>query len=1007
MKVLVLSFTLGLLASAGALPVTLVNADFQGSGNNSDPSGWTVTETNAGSVSSVYVYASTSNVLAFWGAGATARQAFPAAEITAGSQGFFTITFDSGWRGFNSPAATGFSVKFDLVNLTDDTVLGTATYTFPTPPAAITNTYTPIAAGNRLAISYDPTHPGLEGDTLGLRLTATGTPDQGGGNFNNTGWIDNIAVTAEAREPSAHWSLDSPDRLAESYGRAPLALAEANGASSWSTRVGFGDVLANGINPPYLTATAQPAIDPGTGDFSFSLWSRRTSDDSAPAALLDALSGSALNGFQLFYQGNGTLRLRLDDTAGNTVNADTTAPQLALDDWQNIIVTVDRADDRARFYVNGTEVAPLGGVDIAALTAAITPDQNLYLGGFNGTGSAKGQLDDIAFFKRLLTPSDIAAINANGGTPILSAFPAVEPLPSVAITPPPGILRGSQPVTLTSAPGATLRYTLDGSDPDATSPVYSAPLDLAVTTTVKARVTDGARLGPVASATYLRLPQGQPNVLLIVADDVGFNDLGCYGAVSTSTPRLDALSYQGQRFTQFTTAGPGDLASQYALLTGRVARRGQLPALASPGTAALDSREWTLAEAFRKAGYHTSFIGGWHLGDLAGSRPNDQGFVLFHGLPWATDLNPAPPLLENGTAISPAPSDLLEALVSRAESEIAAQSNGPFFMTFQLPPLPTTGTSLLGTYGHWIEALDRATGRLLDQLQTSGVAGETLVVFLSDGGANRNVTSYPSGSNGQLRDGKGSTWEGGVRVPLIARWPGVVPAGDNQATLWLPDLQRTLVDLIDGYQPTDRPLDGSARPDVLLGVRTRPDAFTPVFLHRHTGSSYQLQALRSGKWKLHLSAVNTEPGNTASTATPLLFDLLVDPSERINRSTSETSILASLQEAATAHEASFATPFPQLPAVRGEFLGPVQSSVTDLAGKTATFTFTRPADSLNDHYVVQTGNGLTGWTNLAIDPFIQISPGPGETENVAVTLPLEPLGGNAARFFVRLQAIRP
>lgn len=992
---------------AAALPLTLANPDFQASGNNSDPAGWTVTETNDGSVSSVYVYAGTSNVLAFWGAGATAQRAFPNAEITADSLGYFAITFDSGWRGFNSPTATGFSVQFDLVNLTDNTVLGSATYAFPAPPAAISNTYTPVATGNRVFISYDSTQQGLEGDSLALRLTAIGTPNQGGNNFLNTGWIDNIAVTADPREPAAHWSFDPPDRLAESYGRTSLDLTESNGASSWAARAGFGEVLANGFNPPYLAATNQAALDPGTGDFSLSLWSRRTSDDAVAAGLVDALSGSAANGFQLFYQGNDTLRLRLDDTAGNTVNADTASPQLALNAWQNIIVTVDRTADRARFYINGSEVAPLGGVNIAALTAAITPDQNLFIGGFNGTDAAKGQLDDVAFFNRLLTSAEIAAINANGGTPIASAFPVVEPLPAVAISPPPGILRGNQTVALTSDPGVTVRYTLDGSEPTLTSPVYSVSLQIPATTTVRARATDAQRLGPVASATYLRLPEEKPKVLLIITDDLGFNDLGCYGAVSTYTPRLDALSDQGQRFTQFTTAGPGDAASQYALLTGRLARRGGLPAIASPGTAALDPREWTLAEAFRKAGYHTAFIGAWHLGDLDGSRAKDQGFVSFQGFPWGTTLNPAPPLLEQSAPVTPTPADLLDALVSRTESAIAAHAAEPFLIVFLPPSLPATGTSLLGTYGHWVEALDSATGRLLDQLQASGIADDTLVLFLSDGGANRNVTTFPSGSNGQLRDGKGSTWEGGGRGPLIARWPGVIPAGDNQAVLWLPDLQRTLIDLIDGYLPADRPLDGTSRPDVLLGVRTRPDDASNLFLHRHTGSGYELQALRSGKWKLHLSAINTDPGNTAATTTPLLFDLLVDPTEHVNRSTSNASTIAALQQIANAHLATFTVPVPQLPTAREAFLGPVLSSTSLLTETTATFQFTRPKDSLNDHYILQSGTDLTGWTDLAIDPFLTVAPGPGDTETVEVTVPLETLSGQAPAFFVRLKSVRP
>ena len=1008
MKPIYIVLVSALFNSAGAAPVTLLNPDFQASGNNSDPAGWTVTETNAGSVSSVYVYGSTSNVLAFWGAGATAQQSFPTTEITADSQGFFTVNFDSGWRGFNLATASGFQVEFALVNMTDNAVLGTAIHQFPLPAASITNTYTVIGTGNRVSISYDATRPGLEGDTLALRLTAIATPNQGGNNFLNTGWIDNISVTAGAREPSAHWSFDPPDRLAEAYGRTSLALGETNGSSSWSTRSGFGEVLANGINAPYLTAANQAALDPGTADFSLSLWLRRTSGESSLAGLVDALSGGAVSGFQLFYQANNTLRLRLDDTLGNTVNADTTTSQFSLNNWRNLIVNVDRTTDRARFYFDGTEVAPIGGVNIAALTGAITPDQNLFIGSFNGTDAAKAQLDDVAFFKRVLTPAEIAAINANGGTRIQSLFPPAVPIPDVVASPASAtILRGNQTVTFTSHPGAVIRYTLNGSDPGTDSPVYSAPLDLVATTTVKARVFDGARLGTITTATYLRIPANPPNVLMIVGDDFGFNDLECYGGVSAATPHLNAVAYEGQRFTQFTTTGPGDAVSQYALLTARLAKRGALAPLIQPNSSGIDSREWTLAEAFRKSGYHTAFIGSWQLGDQLGSSPNDQGFALFHGLPWASNINPAPPLMENGDIVAPSPANVLEALTTRVESEIANHVADPFFILFQPPSLPATGTSLLGSYGNWIEAIDTATGRLLDQLQVSRISNNTLVIFLSDGGANRNVTTYPSGSNGQLRDGKGSTWEGGVRGPLIVRWPGVIPAGDNQAVLWLPDLPRTLVNILDGYQPADRPLDGTARPDVLLGVRTRPDDGTQLFLHRHTGASHELQAVRSGPWKLHLSVINTDPGNTTSATTPLLFDLLVDPTEHVNRATSNATVLAALQQAAAAHQASFTTPVPQLPPARDAFLGPVQSSTAQLTETTAKFIFTRPKDSLNDHYILQTGNDLTGWDDLAIDPYLTVTAGaqPGD-ENVEVSVPLETLGSESPRFFVRLKAVR-
>jgi len=820
-----------------------------------------------------------------------------------------------------------------------------------------------------------------------------------------------IPLPLLAEQPDAHWAFDGPtlaERLAEGYGRVALDAGEAVGASSWNTRSGFGEVLANGTDDPYLEVAGGAALDPGSGDFSISVWSYRSTDDGSAAGIVDALDNVGI-GFQFFYQASGALRLRLDDDLGNTVNADTAGSQLSLNTWRHLAVTVDRGNDRVRYYVDGSEVAPLGGVDISAVTGALSPDQDLWIGTLNANNPTRGRLDDLAFFKRLLTPAEIEAITSDGGTPVLEVFPPAPGLPEVAFSPPSGILREGESVTLSTDPAGEIRYTLDGSDPDAASDVYSSPFPLPSGGTVKARAVDGDQLGPVATASYVTLPAEVPNVLVVMADDLGFNDLGCYGSVSTSTPRLDALARAGQRFTQFTTAGPGDLASQYALLTGRLPRRGDQPAVASPGTGALDSREWTLGELFRKAGHATGLIGAWHLGDLAGSRPADQGFVLFHGLPWAPELAPAPPLEENGSTIDPAPdpNTLLDELTLRAESFIAEHAAEPFLLVFQPPSLPATGMSLLGDYGNRVEALDGAVGRLLDQLEASGVADQTLVVFLSDGGADKNTGTYPTGSNGQQRDGKGTTWEGGVRVPLIVRWPDAIPSGDNYAVVWLPDLLPSLATILRGFVPDDRPYDGRDRCTALLGLQDHPDDDTTLYLHRHTGGGYELQALRSGKWKLHQSTLNTDPDNDFTGSAPLLFDLLTDPIEHVNRAGSHGSTLAALQQLASEHEASFATPLPQLPPERDAFLGPVDSAFARTTETTVTFTFTRPADSLNDHYLLQTGNDLSGWENLAVDPYIRVSPGPDGTEAVEVTVPLETLGGMNSRFFVRLMSQRP
>lgn len=202
-NVLISLFALaGVATPAIAATLTLTNGNFQGSGNNTDPASWTVSETNTGSVSSVYVYGSTSNVLAFWGAGGYAQQSFSTGEATVGSYNSYTVTFDSGWRGFNSPTATGFSVTFSLINVTDNLLISSQTYNFPVPGAAITNTYTPIAQGNTVTINYDNSLASMVGDTIALRISGTGSPNQGGNNFANTGWIDNVSVTA-IPEPGA------------------------------------------------------------------------------------------------------------------------------------------------------------------------------------------------------------------------------------------------------------------------------------------------------------------------------------------------------------------------------------------------------------------------------------------------------------------------------------------------------------------------------------------------------------------------------------------------------------------------------------------------------------------------------------------------------------------------------------------------------------------------------------------------------------------------------------
>lgn len=817
---------------------------------------------------------------------------------------------------------------------------------------------------------------------------------------------------AGALSPAALWTFDGaavPSRLDEAYGNTVLRAAEANGTNAWSTRSGFGEVLANGAATSYLKVTNDASLDPGNGDFSWCLWSCRTSDDTNTAGLLDALSSSATSGWQVFYQGNDTIRLRLDDDQGNTVNVDTVASHLSLNIWQHVAFTVDRTTKRARILVNGVEATAAGGVDISALTGSITPDQDLFIGTLNGNSPARGRLDDVAFFRGVLSSVDLQAMLANGGTPVLAQWPATPPSP-VTIAPAGGTFHAPVSVTLSGGPAGTeLRYTLDGTQPVSDSPLYSAPLAIASSAELQVRAfQSGAPVGQ-AAASIAVIPATAPNVVVIVGDDIGFGDLGCYGSVNVATPHLDALARSGQRFTQWTLPGPGDAATLYSALTGRQARRGGIGESLAPAAPGIDAREWTLAEAFAKQGHDTAYIGYWPLGSLPGSLPNDQGFTLFHGIRQSSATAPA--LMENATVLQPSSdaSNLLETFTTRAEGFLDAQGNRPFLLWFQPGSLPATGTSQLGDAGNRIEALDASVGRLIAKLDSRGLTASTLVVFLSGSGADRSASVVSPGSNGQLRDGKGTTWEGGVRVPAIARWQGVIPHTINRAVLGPADLLPSLAAITGGYLAPDRILDGTDRSPVLLGAKVTPDPTAVEYVHGPASSGHPLQVVRSGPWKLHLSYLNTDAGNTVTAAAPLLYQVDQDPTEHINRAAEQPSRVAELQALAAARNATFQPTGIQLPAFRPPFLAdPVSDLRAGEADRSLTYGFLRPADSTDTDYALRVSDDLASWTRLPISPFVRSRELlPGGEERISLEIPADsPLWSGPRRFF-QLHAERP
>lgn len=592
------------------------------------------------------------------------------------------------------------------------------------------------------------------------------------------------------------------------------------------------------------------------------------------------------------------------------------------------------------------------------------------------------------------------SLTLNGPEPLV--------LPVVSILPESTLVPAGQLITLSaSEPDSAIHFTLDGSVPSVGSTLYTAPFPLNASATVRAiAIHPTLGTGPVAQRAFtITEPIGTPNLLIIVADDVGFGDLQCYGGVNIATPTLDSLAYDGIRFTQFTTTGPGNAASQYALLTGRVAARSGMGASVAPNASGWQAEEWTLAELLRRRGYSTAFIGEWHLGNAKGSHPNDQGFQLFHGLPYAMAGNP--PLEENQEVVNPTPDPalLLSGLTTRAKSYIAAASK-PFALVFQAPALPASGSSIAGTHGNRVEALDSAVGELLAELDVRGLADNTLVIFLSDGGAVRTVDG---GSNGMLRDGAGTTWEGGLRAPLIARLPGALPPAQmNLSLLWLPDLMPTLASLTGGMPASDRPLDGSPRTAVLTGTQTRPTGDEIVYGFRHEGNAWKLTTVRQGKWKSHLSIVNIDPLNGNPTTGSQLYDLHIDAEERINRASGQPAIVTQLQSLATSYGASLPVAgTTDLPAPKPAVIDGISTTLEN-STSAVRFEFSRPADSLNENYRIEHSDDLIAWEILSITPYvISLTPRPNQKEDLNIHVPLgvPPIDGE--RRFLRMRAERP
>lgn len=406
----------------------------------------------------------------------------------------------------------------------------------------------------------------------------------------------------------------------------------------------------------------------------------------------------------------------------------------------------------------------------------------------------------------------------------------------------------------------------------------------------------------------------KPNIVVIFCDDLGWGDLGCFGNPTIRTPHLDRMSQEGQKWTQFYVAAPVCTPSRAALMTGRYPiRNGMTSAkqtvLFPNSGGGLPAREITIAEMLKQVGYSTGIVGKWHLGHLPDYLPTQHGFDSYFGIPYSNDMDKTGgpgylaearkdpnfypniehynvPLMRN-TEIIERPTDqntLTQRYTDEAVRFIREKKNRPFFLylAHSMPHIPLfasdeyRGKSSRGLYGDVVEELDASVGRILDTLRELKLDGNTMVVFSSDNGPWLSFETH-GGSAGPLRAGKGTTFEGGQRVPTIFWWPGSIQPRTIQEMGSTLDLMATIAAITGGAPPKDRTLDSYDLSEVLFrgGKSPRQEMFF--------WTNAQLHAVRVGPWKLHIRArEQVNYGKAVELSSPELYHLERDISERYN-----------------------------------------------------------------------------------------------------------------------------
>lgn len=416
---------------------------------------------------------------------------------------------------------------------------------------------------------------------------------------------------------------------------------------------------------------------------------------------------------------------------------------------------------------------------------------------------------------------------------------------------------------------------------------------------------------------FARAGNSPPNIVLIFCDDLGYSDIGCFGSEKHRTPHIDSLAKNGVKLTSFYSTCGVCTPSRSSLMTGCYPRRVNMHEDARGGWVlfpvafkGLNPTEITMAEVLGTAGYKTACIGKWHLGDQAPFLPTEQGFDYYFGIPYSNDMGnhfknrnyPPLPLLRNSTVIEEEPdqSYITKRYTEEAVNFIKENKNRPFFIyvPHTMPHNPVfaspefAGKSANGGFGDSVEEIDWSTGQILKALKANGVDDRTLVIFTSDNGASRAW----GGSNTPLSGYKGSTMEGGMRVPFVASWPGKITAGSvsDEVTSTI-DLLPTFAKLTDTTGELTNEIDGHDISHILNGKRRAKSPHDAFYYYFRAN----LQAVRSGPWKLHFARQQRTRGQQEPTQLPdRLYNLDDDISESKNVAEQHPEVVAKLKELA-------------------------------------------------------------------------------------------------------------